>query len=158
MQRKDLPCDARLDVEAAFRASSDLRDLATDLLDSNTRSAGTPIIVRETDGIDLRLFVLQLAQQYAASAAVPIVISVADCLPRSIRCDKRHLRQALANGLSNACKLTYTGCVTIRVDWHKAAAPALPAPPYAPLGGELAPPLAPLGGEPAPPLAPLVGR
>ena len=121
-QRSDLPADAHQDITDIATAAGDLRDLTSDLLDARVSSAAdAPVVVRMTEGVDIRLLLAQLAQQFAASAAVPLVTFVDERLPRAITCDKRHLRQALANGLGNATKLTYSGCVVLRAVWVEAA-------------------------------------
>ena len=122
VRRSDLPADARQDIADIATAASDLRDLTSDLLDTRASSvADVPVVVHLSEGVDIRLLLAQLTQQFSSSAAVPLVTFIDERLPRAITCDKRHLRQALANGLGNACKLTYSGCVVLRAVWVEAA-------------------------------------
>lgn len=123
-RRSELTTTLQKDIQLAARAAADLRDLSTDLLDiraSHAATASSRVRVRATLGVEVRQLVAALAQTSAAAAAVPIVLDIDDRLPRCVTTDKRLLYQALSNGLSNAAKLTYTGCITVRVEWLEAA-------------------------------------
>lgn len=48
---------------------------------------------------------------------VELIVKVDENLPR-IRCDKRRVRQILLNILSNACKFTETGSVSVFAEQH----------------------------------------
>lgn len=67
---------------------------------------------------DLRTAVKHARMFVDSYVQVPIVMVVHDDVPRQVWLDQLRFKQILLNGLSNACKLTTTGEITITVSLH----------------------------------------
>ncbi|MFT7616540.1 MAG: signal transduction histidine kinase [Planctomycetota bacterium] len=93
-----------------LESADELLPLVDDLLDISQIEAGK--VEYKFEPIDLKSLVFDIAGKYEplfAERELEIVVSVADDFPRSVRSDRKHLRQALVNILGNASKFGKPG-------------------------------------------------
>ena len=103
------------DVRRIRRASELLLALIGDILDLSRVEAGAvDLEVVDVDLVELVEQVRETAQPLADASDDVLVVSAPGDLPR-IRTDPRRLRQVLLNLVSNACKFTVRGKITISV-------------------------------------------
>jgi PAS domain S-box-containing protein len=110
----DLPTEALVDVQAIFDNGQHLLGIINDVLDMAKIEAGT--LALKISPVDIALLLTRVQANNAALAAdkaIAINIEVEDDLPR-VQADPARLYQVLDNLLSNACKFTDAGAVTLR--------------------------------------------
>jgi len=115
LRDSQLPGELGEAATALFRQSNVLRRIVDDLLDVAQLEVGS-LRVRDDD-VDLRPIVAD-AVALARDSALPGVEVVGAAVPphlRFVRGDDDRIRQAVANLLSNACKHTRSGSVSLTV-------------------------------------------
>jgi len=109
--------DKQIDSAKAIHSSgSELLNLINEILDLSKVEAGKIELVIEETGItslvdDLR----RVFKDIAAEKKIPLEITVADDVPKTMRTDAQRLQQVLRNLLSNAFKFTHEGRVSLAI-------------------------------------------
>ncbi|MFL6019013.1 MAG: response regulator, partial [Gaiellaceae bacterium] len=103
-------------AKTIYTAGSDLLTLINDILDLSKVEAGK-MDVHVTDvGLgEVRDYVNRTFRPVAEEKGLGFDVEIEDGLPQTIATDEQRLQQVLKNLLSNACKFTKSGTVSLRV-------------------------------------------
>lgn len=103
-------------LQKAIASSRHLLALINDILDiSKIESGSLKLFIEEDVNLNEELeTVITTAQTLLKDKPVELKLDIDQNLPR-MSCDKRRVRQVLLNIVSNACKFTEEGCITVTV-------------------------------------------
>src|SRR5262249_27258458 len=99
-----------------YTAGSDLLTLINDILDLSKVEAGKmDVHVTDVAVTEVRDYVNRTFRPVAENNGLDFLVEIDDALPEQIATDEQRLQQVLKNLLSNACKFTKRGSVSLRI-------------------------------------------
>lgn len=122
-----LPLEGKRDLDSAMEGTTALRVLVDDILDSSKLRTGAALTIVPTK-VDIRRLLENVAHQHESFAIVPLILEAGGNISQTLLADGTRLRQMLTNGITNAAKHTFEGCIQIRAV-VKEELPAYQAPP-----------------------------
>lgn len=115
-RRDDIDDSIRENLESISNASSSLLNVVNNLIDYSKIEAGRlELIEYDYSTKDMITSLIDRTEHMLKSSGVEFLAEVDDSIPKVLHGDDVRIIQALTNILSNACKYTRVGVITLRV-------------------------------------------